>query len=64
MAQVTWQRSSFSGGGGNNCVEVAPAGDHFALRESETPSHVLILGPRALGALIRRAQSCTPADSR
>ncbi|MEU5899341.1 MULTISPECIES: DUF397 domain-containing protein [Streptomyces] len=54
MVKSDWQRSSFCGGGGNNCVEVAAtASDDIALRESESPADVLTTDRAALGALIR-----------
>ncbi|MVO89822.1 DUF397 domain-containing protein [Streptomyces sp. p1417] len=57
MTEVEWQRSSFCGGGGNNCVEVAATADGIALRESDSPATVLTTGRRALLALIRTVQS-------
>lgn len=50
---VNWQKSSFSGAGGENCVEVARTEAHLLLRESDTPANVLALPPRGLLALIR-----------
>lgn len=51
---VTWQKSSFSGGGdGANCVEVGTARGTVHLRESDTPSQVLSTSPKGLAALIR-----------
>jgi hypothetical protein len=49
-----WQRSSFCGGGGNNCVEVAtwPENEGIALRESESPAVVLSTSRAALRALV------------
>ncbi|WP_314218974.1 DUF397 domain-containing protein [Streptomyces zaehneri] len=46
-------KSSFSGEGGNNCVEIAaPSPDGIALRESERPACVLTTDRAALGALV------------
>ncbi|MFB7953018.1 DUF397 domain-containing protein [Streptomyces sp. NPDC056045] len=49
-----WQRSSFCGGGGNNCVEVAaaPQSSHVVLRESESPDIVLTASRGAMRALL------------
>ncbi|MET7363538.1 DUF397 domain-containing protein [Streptomyces sp. NPDC005562] len=50
---VQWQKSSFSGAGGENCVELAPQDPRITLRESETPDDTLTVTPKALAALIR-----------
>lgn len=50
---VQWQKSSFSGVEGGNCVEVSRTGAHVHLRESDTPTDVLAMPPRGLLALIR-----------
>ncbi|MDB1086592.1 DUF397 domain-containing protein [Streptomyces sp. ACA25] len=47
-----WLRSSFCGGGGNNCVEVAAVGEGIALRESEDPGQVVAMDRAAFGALL------------
>lgn len=53
---LTWQKSSFSGGGtGDSCVELAlphtsPTSIH--LRESDTPTTILTTNPTALHALL------------
>lgn len=54
---VQWQKSSFSGAGGENCVEVAHAESHLSLRESDAPGEVLVLAPGGLLALIRHFRS-------
>ncbi|MBL1113382.1 DUF397 domain-containing protein [Streptomyces sp. 110] len=41
MHEHTWQRSSFCGGGGNNCIEVAADDSGIAIRESLEPGAVL-----------------------
>jgi hypothetical protein len=50
---VNWQKSSFSGAGGENCLELAHTAPHVLLRESDTPADVLALPPKGLLALIR-----------
>ncbi|WP_424531195.1 DUF397 domain-containing protein [Sphaerisporangium viridialbum] len=36
LAGVSWQKSSFSGGG-NDCVEIAVIGESIAARDSKNP---------------------------
>ncbi|MGW7658568.1 DUF397 domain-containing protein [Streptomyces asiaticus] len=52
MRERTWQRSSFCGGGGNNCIEVAADDSDIAIRESSEPSAVLHTDRLALRAFI------------
>ncbi|MEU1826150.1 DUF397 domain-containing protein [Streptomyces abikoensis] len=52
LTEHDWQRSTFSGGGGNNCVEVAKAGDQVVLRESDAPAQVIVVGRVGLRALL------------
>jgi hypothetical protein len=54
MTELTWQKSSFSEGGGVNCLYVAatPTGP-IHLRESDHPETTLTTTPTALAALIR-----------
>ncbi|WP_328771172.1 DUF397 domain-containing protein [Streptomyces sp. NBC_00286] len=51
---LTWQKSSFSGGGsGEDCVELAAAEDTaIRLRESERPTTFLTTAPAPLRALL------------
>ncbi|MDH6624001.1 hypothetical protein M2271_001798 [Streptomyces sp. LBL] len=54
MSELCWLKSSFSGEGGNNCVEIAaPSPEGIALRESESPARVLTTDRAALGALVK-----------
>ncbi|MET9292811.1 DUF397 domain-containing protein [Streptomyces sp. NPDC003077] len=49
---VVWQKSSYSGGGdGANCVEVAGVERAIALRESDEPREVVVVGRAAFDAL-------------
>jgi hypothetical protein len=49
---IDWQKSSFSGNEGPNCVEIAQDGDAILIRESDAP-HVILSTTRAnLAALI------------
>ncbi|HLL35857.1 MAG TPA: DUF397 domain-containing protein, partial [Streptomyces sp.] len=51
VPELSWQKSSFSGGGGNNCVEVAADGDGIAIRESTDPARTLTTDRAAFRAL-------------
>jgi hypothetical protein len=54
LPELRWLKSSFSGEGGNNCVEIAATGpEGIALRESESPARFLTTGRAALGALVQ-----------
>jgi hypothetical protein len=54
MSQLKWQKSSFSEGGTETCVEVAAdlTGTRRHLRESDDPAMVVTTSPAALRALI------------
>ncbi|MEU7135434.1 DUF397 domain-containing protein [Streptomyces sp. NPDC046261] len=57
MPTDTWQKSSFSGDGGN-CVNVAATGaGAVCLRESDDPGNILTVAPAALHGLIRAAKA-------
>ena len=49
---VHWQKSSFSGVEGGNCLELAHHEGRILLRESDAPGDVLPLAPERLRALI------------
>ncbi|MDO0913173.1 DUF397 domain-containing protein [Streptomyces sp. DT2A-34] len=51
--QLTWQKSSFSGGPQGECLHVATAPDGtIRLRESDTPDVILATAPEGLAALL------------
>jgi Domain of unknown function (DUF397) len=52
VSTTQWQKSSFSGGEGANCVEVARAAPGVHLRESDDPGIVITTTPDRLAALI------------
>ncbi|WP_262701708.1 MULTISPECIES: DUF397 domain-containing protein [Streptomyces] len=52
MRKPAWQRSSFCGGGGNNCIEVAADDDGIAIRESSEPDAVITIDRSALHAFV------------
>ncbi|ONK13568.1 DUF397 domain-containing protein [Streptomyces sp. MP131-18] len=56
LAATRWQRSSYSGGTGDNCLELgrpAPHGGRVLLRESDAPRSVLTTSAARLAALLR-----------
>jgi hypothetical protein len=52
MPQQTWQKSTFSDGAGDNCVELAASPDAIHLRESDAPGAIVSTDRTALSALI------------
>ncbi|MEK8145226.1 DUF397 domain-containing protein [Streptomyces sp. M10(2022)] len=47
-AEMAWYKSSYSGGGGDNCVEVAVLPETVLVRDSkETHRQALTVSPRA-----------------
>jgi hypothetical protein len=58
MPQLTWQKSSFSGGGEGNCVELAATPpDRIHLRESDHPHKVASAAPHALANLLHAVKA-------
>ncbi|WP_327416564.1 DUF397 domain-containing protein [Streptomyces sp. NBC_01233] len=57
MNGIVWQRSSFCGGGGNNCVEIAELLDGIAIRDSVYPDRVMAVGRSTLSAFIRHVRA-------
>lgn len=58
LSNVTWRKSSYSGGNGGNCVEVAVLPDHScAVRDSKDPGGPkFVFGPatwRAFTAAVK-----------
>jgi hypothetical protein len=48
LSRARWRKSSFSGGGGSNCVEIADAGYAIAVRDSKDAlGPVLVFGHHA-----------------
>lgn len=60
MPRLTWQKSSFSGGGEGNCVELAatPESDRIHLRESDHPTTIATTAPRPLSAFLSAIKEC------
>jgi hypothetical protein len=59
MAELSWQKSSFSSGDPNtNCVELAAAPDGtLPLRESDEPAAILTASRPAIRALLSRIKA-------
>jgi hypothetical protein len=52
-ASIQWQKSSFSGGGGENCVEVAQHDGNIVMRESDAPGDIITTSRDKLAAFIQ-----------
>lgn len=50
--ETKWQRSSYCGAGGNNCVEILASDEGIALRESENPEQIVIADLAAFRSLV------------
>lgn len=44
-SRTSWRKSSYSGNGGADCVEVSLIGPSMAVRDSKNPGPVLQLSP-------------------
>jgi Domain of unknown function (DUF397) len=65
MDELTWQKSTFSGGPEGECVYLATTpGGTIRLRESDTPHVVLTAAPEGLAALLRTLKAGTIDNSR
>jgi hypothetical protein len=49
---IRWQKSSYSGAGGENCMELARRADTTLIRESDDPHIVVSTIPMRLAAFI------------
>ncbi|MEU3465192.1 DUF397 domain-containing protein [Streptomyces sp. NPDC006733] len=56
-SSLQWQKSSFSGAGGENCVELAAAAGSVLIRESDDPGVVLRTTPDRLAAFLDRLKA-------
>ncbi|MBV9446420.1 MAG: DUF397 domain-containing protein [Streptosporangiaceae bacterium] len=55
LSGAVWRKSSYSSGGGNACVEVAPASNSIAIRDSKDPDGgILVVDPGAFRDLTAR----------
>ncbi|MBC3991042.1 DUF397 domain-containing protein [Streptomyces buecherae] len=57
MPENEWQRSSFCGGGGNNCIETLPQNGLVLMRESQDPEAIISVTPEQLAAFIQGAKA-------
>ncbi|MEV2192927.1 DUF397 domain-containing protein [Streptomyces phaeochromogenes] len=69
MPEMSWQKSSFSGGPEGNCLNIATAPDGtLRLRESDTPGVILATTPQSLAGLLHHIRTVAaehaPAQAR
>ncbi|MFD7663252.1 DUF397 domain-containing protein [Streptomyces sp. NPDC059788] len=50
---INWQKSSFSGGEGENCVEVALHEGNIVMRESDEPSSTITTTRAKMAAFVK-----------
>ncbi|HEX6340793.1 DUF397 domain-containing protein [Umezawaea sp.] len=56
MSELVWRKSSYSGGGGSECVELAFPTAGVAVRDSKNPDGPVLVFPVAsLGSLLAAA---------
>ncbi|WP_405990843.1 DUF397 domain-containing protein [Streptomyces sp. NBC_00986] len=60
MSEIAWQKSSYSGSGETNCVEIGATPHTLALRESDNPTVVLHTDHPQLTALLGHIRATTP----
>ncbi|WP_326795274.1 DUF397 domain-containing protein [Streptomyces sp. NBC_01808] len=59
--ELAWVKSSYSGSGGGNCVEVAAAAERVHVRDSKNPSGpVLTVSPEAWASFVAFAITQEP----
>ncbi|KND26023.1 DUF397 domain-containing protein [Streptomyces acidiscabies] len=56
-APIEWQKSSFSGGDGPQCIEIALRDGHILMRESDNPTEVITTTPAKLAAFLAGAKA-------
>lgn len=64
MSEVVWQKSSYSGSGETNCVELGTTGRSLALRESDDPTVVLHTHRPQLASLLEHIKNLDPRPPR
>ncbi|MFD8450473.1 DUF397 domain-containing protein [Streptomyces coelicoflavus] len=60
---VKWFESSYSGGEGNECVEVADRGSWVGVRDSKSPRKSLALSTDAFTAFVANLLNARSSDS-
>jgi hypothetical protein len=54
MSQLVWRKSSFSGGGNGDCIEIATGPDGLIhIRESDAPDVVAVTTSAKWGAFVK-----------
>jgi hypothetical protein len=51
-SKTSWRKSSFSGGGANDCVEVDRSHEHTGLRDSKATQTSIRVSTRSFGELL------------
>lgn len=51
--EIKWQKSSFSGGGGEQCLEAAESDGKILFRESDDPDLIIATSREKLAAFIQ-----------
>ncbi|MCX4818347.1 DUF397 domain-containing protein [Streptomyces sp. NBC_01142] len=51
-SEINWQKSSFSGGGGEQCLYVGKHQGEIVLCESDDPASIITTSPEKLAAFI------------
>ena len=54
---TVWQKSSFSGEGGNNCIQLAVAGPRVVIRESTEPGVIVTTTPARLRSFLDQVKT-------
>ncbi|WP_236240712.1 DUF397 domain-containing protein [Streptomyces sp. CC228A] len=52
MSEIKWKKSSYSGAGGEQCLETARVAGEILLRESDSPNVIVRTTPEKLAAFI------------
>jgi hypothetical protein len=53
LLNAAWRKSSYSGGEGGNCIELADLGEGLAVRDSKNPAAgTVAVGPNARAAFL------------
>ncbi|GHJ39954.1 DUF397 domain-containing protein [Streptomyces sp. TS71-3] len=55
--EIRWQKSSFSGANGADCMEIAHMDDRILVRESDDPDLIITTNPEKLRAFILGVKS-------
>lgn len=61
---VRWFKSSYSGGEGNECVEIADRGPWVGVRDSKAPRKTLSFSAHVFAAFVRGLSEAQRAESR